>query len=68
MHTCAFTHKGVVKMQNASTALATTLLMQSHFVFSRVMRKTEKRVMARKTEDAPLRLKLMTISKNENAK
>ena len=60
MHTCAFAHKGAVEMHNASDTLVATLFMHSRFLFDHVMRKTNKGAMARKTEYAHLRLKLMT--------
>ncbi len=47
-------------MQNASTALVATLFMHNRFLFSHVIRKTEKGAMARQTEYARLRLKLLT--------
>ncbi len=61
MHTCAFAHKGAFEMHNASTTLVTTVFTHNRFLFSHVMRKTEKGAMARKTEYARLRLTLMTM-------
>ena len=48
-------------MHNTSTTLLTILFMNSHFLCSHVMRKTEKGAITQQMEDVRLRLKLMNI-------